>query len=101
MMVPIGAEGALRQKLPPDMPGRDIIADVGYSVGFLVVILGRMQLFMEQTIVMPPAIPDQNSDPMGRLSPADCAVRFLARALPVQCDEAARMSLSPRSAGRP
>ena len=36
--------GALRRKLPPDMPGQDIIADVGYSVGCLMVILGRMQL---------------------------------------------------------
>jgi formate/nitrite transporter FocA (FNT family) len=27
------------------------VADLGYSVGFLMVILGRMQLFTEQTIV--------------------------------------------------
>ena len=32
------------------MPGRDVVADFGYSVGFLMVILGRMQLFTEQTI---------------------------------------------------
>jgi len=50
-MASVIAEGALRQKLPPDLPGRELIADVGYSVGFLMVILGRMQLFTEQTIV--------------------------------------------------
>jgi len=38
------------KKLPPDMPGRDVAADFGYSVGFLMAILGRMQLFTEQTI---------------------------------------------------
>lgn len=48
------AEGALHHKLPPT-PGREAIADLGYSVGFLIVILGRMQLFTEQTIV--PVLP--------------------------------------------
>ena len=69
-MASVIAEGALRLKLPPDMPGQDIVADVDYSVGCLMVILGRMQLFTEQTIVMAPAIPDQNSNSMGRLSPS-------------------------------
>jgi formate/nitrite transporter FocA (FNT family) len=45
------AEGALRHKLPPDMPWREVVSDLGYSLGFLMVILGRMQLFTEQTIV--------------------------------------------------
>jgi formate/nitrite transporter FocA (FNT family) len=45
------AEAALHHKLPPGMPGREMIADLGYSLGFLMVILGRMQLFTEQTIV--------------------------------------------------
>ncbi|MCH4892685.1 formate/nitrite transporter family protein [Sphingomonas sp. SFZ2018-12] len=44
------AEGALHEKLP-EMVGREAIADLGYSVGFLIVILGRMQLFTEQTVV--------------------------------------------------
>lgn len=44
------AEGALHQKLPP-MPARAAIADLGYPLGFIIVILGRMQLFTEQTIV--------------------------------------------------
>lgn len=51
MMSSIAAQGALRQKLPPGMPWREVVSDFGYSVGFLIVILGRMQLFTEQTIV--------------------------------------------------
>ncbi|MCI4662315.1 MAG: formate/nitrite transporter family protein [Neomegalonema sp.] len=34
----------------PDVPWRGLIENLGYSVGFLVVILGRMQLFTENTI---------------------------------------------------
>lgn len=51
IMVSVVAEGALRQKLPADLAGRQVIADLGYSLGFVMVILGRMQLFTEQTIV--------------------------------------------------
>jgi formate/nitrite transporter FocA (FNT family) len=51
IMASVIAEGALRLKLPPDAPMREIISDLGYSLGFLMVILGRMQLFTEQTIV--------------------------------------------------
>ncbi len=43
------AEGALHAALP-DAPWRSLIAALGYPVGFLVVILGRMQLFTESTI---------------------------------------------------
>ncbi|MGE7207040.1 formate/nitrite transporter family protein [Sphingomonas sp. NPDC019816] len=43
------AEGALHAGLP-DAPWRDLVASLGYPVGFLVVILGRMQLFTESTI---------------------------------------------------
>lgn len=43
-------EGALWHRLP-DAPWRDAVTNLGYSVGFLIVILGRMQLFTEQTIV--------------------------------------------------
>lgn len=42
-------EGALHQALP-DTPWRTIIVSLGYPIGFLVVILGRMQLFTESTI---------------------------------------------------
>lgn len=43
------AEGALHAALP-DTPWRSIIVSLGYPIGFLVVILGRMQLFTESTI---------------------------------------------------
>jgi len=33
-----------------DRPGADIIADMGYAVGFLIVILSRQQLFTENTL---------------------------------------------------
>ena len=51
IMASVIAEGALRQHIPADYPLRDLIADLGYTLGFLIVILGRMQLFTEQTIV--------------------------------------------------
>lgn len=50
-MASVIAEGALRHKLPAGLPWRDVVADLGYSLGFLMGILGRMQLFTEQTIV--------------------------------------------------
>ena len=42
-------QGALVLRLPP-AAWREPIADLGYSVGFIVVILGRLQLFTESTI---------------------------------------------------
>ncbi|KAJ03982.1 formate/nitrite transporter family protein [Sulfitobacter mediterraneus] len=42
-------EAVLRTYLP-DTPGRYLIENLGYSVGFLAVIMGRMQLFTENTI---------------------------------------------------
>ncbi|MDB5359494.1 MAG: hypothetical protein JWO51_791 [Rhodospirillales bacterium] len=51
IMASVIAEGALRNKLPAEVPGRLLICNLGYTVGFLIVILGRMQLFTEQTIV--------------------------------------------------
>jgi formate/nitrite transporter FocA (FNT family) len=43
------AEGLLRAHLP-DAPWRPLIAKLGYSIGFLIVILGRQQLFTENTL---------------------------------------------------
>lgn len=43
------AEGALHEGLP-DAPWRHLVVALGYPVGFLLVILGRMQLFTESTI---------------------------------------------------
>lgn len=43
------AEGLLHHHLP-DAPWRPLVENFGYSVGFLIVILGRLQLFTEQTV---------------------------------------------------
>ena len=43
------AEGVLRAHLP-DAPWRPLVAKLGYSVGFLVVILGSQQLYTENTL---------------------------------------------------
>jgi formate/nitrite transporter FocA (FNT family) len=43
------AEGILRSRLP-DVPWRPLIAKFGYSFGFVLVILGRQQLFTENTL---------------------------------------------------
>src|SRR5512135_805636 len=48
------AEGLLRGYLP-DAPWRLLIEKLGYSVGFLMVIVGRQQLFTENTLT--PIIP--------------------------------------------
>ena len=34
----------------PDAPWRPLVSEFGYSVGFLIVILGRQQLFTETTL---------------------------------------------------
>ncbi|HWR50785.1 MAG TPA: formate/nitrite transporter family protein [Bryobacteraceae bacterium] len=43
------AEGLLRAGLP-EAPWRPLIVKLGYSMGFLVVVLGRQQLFTENTL---------------------------------------------------
>jgi formate/nitrite transporter FocA (FNT family) len=45
------AEGVLTSHLP-DRPWRPLLASAGYSVGFLIVILGRQQLFTENTLTV-------------------------------------------------
>jgi formate/nitrite transporter FocA (FNT family) len=45
------AQGLLRAHLP-DQGWRPLIAATGYSVGFLIVILGRQQLFTENTLTV-------------------------------------------------
>jgi formate/nitrite transporter FocA (FNT family) len=45
----LAAEGILRAHLP-DAPWRPLVAKLGYAIGFLIVILGRQQLFTEQTL---------------------------------------------------
>jgi len=43
------AEAILRLHLP-DAPWRNLVSSLGYPVGFLIVVLGRQQLFTENTI---------------------------------------------------
>lgn len=57
-------QGALMAKLPPS-PSRELISEMGYSVGFIVVILGRLQLFTESTITA--VLPLATSISMGNL----------------------------------
>jgi formate/nitrite transporter FocA (FNT family) len=45
----LAAEGILRAHLP-DAPWGPLVAKLGYAIGFLIVILGRQQLFTEQTL---------------------------------------------------
>ena len=48
------AEGLLRTRLP-DAPWRPLVANFGYTVGFVIVIGGRQQLFTENTLT--PVLP--------------------------------------------
>ncbi len=43
------AEGLLQAKLP-DAAWRELVVNFGYTVGFLIVVLGRQQLFTENTL---------------------------------------------------
>lgn len=45
------AEGLLMAHLP-DQPWRPLITKFGYSIGFLIVVLGRQQLFTENTVTV-------------------------------------------------
>jgi formate/nitrite transporter FocA (FNT family) len=62
IMGSVWAQSALHHHLPPEI-WRDAVAALGYSLGFLIVILGRMQLFTEHTMV---AILPLARDPSGR-----------------------------------
>ena len=50
IMASVIAQAALHKGLP-DAPWRETVSALGYTLGFLIVILGRMQLFTEQTMV--------------------------------------------------
>jgi formate/nitrite transporter FocA (FNT family) len=45
------SEGLIQSMLP-DAPWRPLLSEFGYSVGFLIVILGRQQLFTENTLTV-------------------------------------------------
>ena len=60
------AQGLLHMVLP-DTPWRGAVTSLGYSVGFLLVILGRLQLFTENTItVVLPLMADYSHRALGR-----------------------------------
>lgn len=50
MMSSVSVSGALHHYLPA-ATWREAVVALGYPVGFLIVVLGRMQLFTEQTVV--------------------------------------------------
>jgi formate/nitrite transporter FocA (FNT family) len=53
----------------PDTPWRPLVADFGYCVGFLMVVLGRQQLFTESTItVVLPVLKDITLGNIGRMA---------------------------------
>ena len=53
----------------PDTPWRPLVAGLGYSVGFLMVVLGRQQLFTESTItVVLPVLKDLNWPNLWRMA---------------------------------
>ncbi|WP_420391326.1 formate/nitrite transporter family protein [Acuticoccus sp.] len=62
LMMSVIAEGLMHHALPP-FEGREAIADIGYTLGFVLVILGRLQLFTENTIT--PVLP-LLANPKGR-----------------------------------
>jgi formate-nitrite transporter family protein len=61
-------EAILRTHLP-DTPSRYLIENMGYTLGFLLVILGRMQLFTENTITtVLPVMVEPSAAMFGRLA---------------------------------
>ncbi len=49
------AEAVIAGHLPDDAEWTPLVADMGYTVGFIIVVLGRLQLFTENTIT--PVLP--------------------------------------------
>jgi formate-nitrite transporter family protein len=61
------AEGLLRSHLP-DTSWRPLVAKLGYSVGFLIVILGSQQLYTENTLTpIVPLMARKTSEMLGRV----------------------------------
>jgi len=61
-------EGLLQTKLP-DAPWRELIANFGYTIGFLIVVLGRQQLFTENTLTpILPLLYHRNAVTFGRVA---------------------------------
>jgi len=59
---------ALLQAGMPDAPWRHLVASLGYSVGFAIVILGRQQLFTESTLTaVLPVLSERDARTFGRM----------------------------------
>jgi formate/nitrite transporter FocA (FNT family) len=66
--ISIIAEGALHHRLP-DAPWRELVTGWGYAVGFIIVIMGRLQLFTEHTVVaVTPALAEHSTGNWGKLA---------------------------------
>ena len=66
--ISIVAEGALHHRLP-DSPWRELVTGWGYAVGFVIVIMGRLQLFTEHTVVaVTPALAEPSFGNFERLA---------------------------------
>ncbi len=62
------AEGLLRSRLP-DQPWRPLISKMGYPLGFILVIIGRQQLFTENTLtVILPLLANRNLSTLLRVA---------------------------------
>jgi len=60
---------ALLESGLPDAPWRPAVASIGYSLGFLIVVLGRLQLFTESTLLgVIPVVAQFTASNMGRLA---------------------------------
>lgn len=68
MGLSLAAEGILRHHLP-EAPWRILVAKLGYCVGFVVVILGRQQLFTENTLTpMLPLLHHKDAKTLGNVA---------------------------------
>ncbi len=65
MTLGLVAMGAFSADLP-DAPWRPLVVDLGYPLGYLIVILGRQQLFTENTLT--PLLPFLSAPSPGRLA---------------------------------
>ena len=62
------AEAFLKQRLP-DTPAAELVSGFGYSIGFVIVILGNLQLFTESTVTaVLPLATHPNARNLGRLA---------------------------------
>lgn len=61
-------QGVLHHALP-DTPWRELVTALGYPVGFLIVVLGRQQLFTENTLTpMLPLLYNRDAGTLGRVA---------------------------------